>query len=115
MSAIGDGPSLLVVVSRVRGIGPGMVILAHLAITKEVVQQNESLGQRVMVGRDFASENSEPWIAIAARFVAQHLIVGPIFLDDVQHMVDRRSHSHLSRDYGFHRRRRGARKLLVVI
>src|SRR5580704_12269239 len=89
MSAVGDRPSLLVVIGGVRGVGPGMAILAHLAVTKEVVQQNKSFGQGVVVGRYFTPENSEPRIAVAARFVAQHLIVGPILLDDVENMVDR--------------------------
>jgi hypothetical protein len=69
-----------------------------VAGTVVVVEQGELLGQRVMIRRHIASEFHDGRIAIALRHVAEHLIGGAIFLDDVEDVLDRRALSGMHRN-----------------
>ena len=62
-----------------------------VAGTEIVVQQRKLLRQRVVVRRDIASEFHERRIAVPLRHVSEHLVVGAVFLDDVEHVLDRRA------------------------
>ena len=78
----------------------------------EVVQKREALHQRVRVGRDggtcgsaAVAEDCQGGVAVAAGHVAQDLIVGAVFTDDHEDVLDQRRIADLGRD----RNRRGIR------
>ena len=54
----------------------------------EIVKGHELTGDLVMVGRQGLPQNRQMRIAIALLQIAQHLIIGAVFLDDEHHMFD---------------------------
>ena len=96
-----QGPVAGDVVGVVRHRRPGVAVGRDVAVAIEVVEQHELLGQLVMVGRDVAAEHHQRRVAVAARHVAEDLVVGPILLDDVEHVLDRRRLADLGRNGGF--------------
>ena len=56
--------------------------------TVGIVQQHELAGQLVLVRRDPFAKDAQLRIAIPLRHVAQHLIVGAVFFDDVDDVPD---------------------------
>lgn len=77
---------------------PLMAVGRVRAAVIEVVQQHELLGERVLVGRHLAPELHQVRITVALRQRAQHLIVSPVFLDDVEHVLEQRRLAQLLRD-----------------
>ena len=72
-----------------------------------VVEQREALHQRVRVGRDdrvsrgvgrVDAEGCQGGVAVAADYVAQDLIVGAVFTDDQEHVLNLRGRADLGRD-----------------
>ena len=66
-----------------------MAVGAHVAIHVKVVEQDELARQRVLIGRDLLAEKHQVGRAIAFFHVPQHLVVGPVLLDDIDHVADR--------------------------
>ena len=95
---VGQGPVPRDVVGVIRHRRPGVPVGRDVAVAIQVVEQHELFGQLVMVGRDLAAEHHQRRIAVAARHVAEDLIVGAILLDDVQHILDRRRLADLGRN-----------------
>ena len=81
---------LLQKVGHVRGRRPWVTVIADFRIHEESVEDAEALRERVMVGRDGSREVREGRVAIGSRQVTEHLIVGPVLLDDVDHVLERR-------------------------
>src|SRR5262249_13716918 len=69
------------VVSVVGHCGPGMAVARHMAVAVKVVQQNELLGEPVVVGGDLFAKQDERRIPISLLHVAEDLIVGAILLN----------------------------------
>ena len=65
-----------------------MAIGADIGVDIEVIEEDELIGKFVMIGRDLLAEDGKRGIAIAFADVAQDLIVGPVFLDDVDDVFD---------------------------
>ncbi len=65
-----------------------MAIGGDHAVAIKVVQKNELLGQRVQVGGRLASEDAKLRVAVALADVAENLIVGAVFLDDVDDVLE---------------------------
>ena len=55
-----------------------------------VVQKNEIPRQFVQIGRDPLAVNAERGIAFALLHVSQDQVVGPVLLDDINHMTEKR-------------------------
>ena len=70
------------------GRGPVPAGVAALAAVEEGVEIDELAGERVLVGGHGAGEHGQPRIAVADLEIAQHLIVGAVLLDDVDHVAD---------------------------
>jgi hypothetical protein len=68
--------------------GPGPAVAGDFAAVIEIVHQHKSLGQSVQVGRDIAAEEAAGGVAVALRQIAQHLVVGPVLLHDVDDVLD---------------------------
>lgn len=68
--------------------GPGPAVAGDFAAVVEVVQQDKSLGQCVQVGRHVPPEDAAGGVTVALRQIAEHLIVGAVFLHDVDDMLD---------------------------
>src|SRR5215207_9631280 len=69
-----------------------------------------------MIGRYLASENRDPWIAVPLRDVAEDLVVGAVFLDDIEDVLDGRGGAYLRWNDGrTGNRRAGAREQVVVV
>ncbi len=61
----------------------------YFAVAIEVVQQDELPGQAMGVGRDFFREDAQVRIAVAFLHVAEDLVVGAVFANDVDAILDR--------------------------
>ena len=68
-----------------------MPVVADLSVDVEVVEQHETLRERMCVGCDVLPEQREPRIAVSLRQVAEKLVVGTVFPDDVKDVLDRRA------------------------
>ena len=75
-----------------------VAIHADLAICIEVVKQHILLGEGAVVRRDVIPEDTQIRIAITLWKVSKDLIVGSVFLDDVDHILDRAGHTGFCRD-----------------
>ena len=87
--AIAEGPEFLHEVSRVGTHGPFVAVGADFAFDIEVIEQDEVAGEFVMIRRDAFGEETEFGIAVALRQVAEDLVVGAVFLDDIEAVFDR--------------------------
>ena len=87
-SAVVHRRSLVVDVGAARGGAPLPAVLTHLTRAAEVVQIHELLGDRVKVRGDGLRELRDAGIPVAARNVAQDLVVGAVLLDDVDDVPD---------------------------
>src|SRR5262245_54025131 len=65
-----------------------MSISADDAASIKVVQRDEVAREPVMIRSDIPTELCQGRVAVALTQVAQHLIVGSVFFDDVEHMID---------------------------
>ena len=83
-----DRRGLVVDVRAARGRAPLPAVLADLARAAEVVQVDESLRERVEVGRDHLRELRDARVAVAALDVAEDLVVGAVLFHDVDHVMD---------------------------
>src|ERR1700722_445227 len=92
-----------------------MSIDAPLAVAVKIVEGDELLGQGVMVGRHFASEDREARVAIALRQVPQNLVVGSILFDDVNDVLDRGSRADFAWNYRRSFRRTRFRQQRIVV
>ena len=54
-----------------------------------VVEQHELAADLVLVGGDVFAEDAQVLAAVALRHVTEHLIVRTVFLDDIDHVLDR--------------------------
>src|SRR5216684_5255278 len=108
-SAVGIVPAerLVHVISRERSGRPVVSVGAGFGIHEETIEQTEAVRQRVMIGghdlprairtlrgsvisEDRKAGLSIGGISVAGRFhIAKHLIVGAIFLDDIDDVLDR--------------------------
>ena len=68
--------------------GPLVAVGRHHAVAVVVVQQDKLLGQGVVVGRDPPTVVAELRVAVALGKVAEDLVVGAIFLDDIDDVLD---------------------------
>ena len=66
-----------------------MAVGADFGVHVEIVQQDELAGELVQVGRDALGEEAQLRVAVALRQVAEDLVVGAVFLDDVDAVFDR--------------------------
>ena len=82
-------PHLLEVVVGERAERPVVAVGADVRVIEEAVEAAEPRDERVLVRRDGRAEHHERRIAVGARDVAQHLIVRPVFLDDVDDVFER--------------------------
>jgi hypothetical protein len=65
-----------------------MAVSGNFPAIVEIVEHAELQREFVLVGRDVCAIHGERWIAVAHRQVAENLIVGAIFLEDVDHVAD---------------------------
>ena len=93
-----------------------MPVHTDLGITVQIIEKEKLLGQTVLVGRHRTSENGESRIAVALWQVPKNLIVGAVLLDDINDMLDRRTHPHpIGQDGSTNRGRLGRAQECVVI
>ena len=69
---------------------PDVALGTDFSVGEEAVEQSEARGERMMIGRNGLSEENQRWIAVAFFQVSEHLIIGTILFDDVDHMLKRR-------------------------
>ena len=72
--------------------GDPLVTIGRLAArVVEVVEEREALSPAIVrVRRVFAAEHCQRAVAIAGGHVAQNLIVGAVFTNDEEHVLDQR-------------------------
>ena len=83
-----ERPGFLHEIGRVSAHSPFMAIGADFRIDIEIVQQNELARQRMMIWRDLLGKQAKLRIAIPFGHVAEHLIVGAIFFNHVDHIFN---------------------------
>src|SRR6185437_16150889 len=91
--AVVDLPVALEVVGADGGVGPDVAIAGDLTGVEEVVEHAELERELVLVGRDGRAVHGERGIAVAdgvaiLNEVAEDLVVGAVFLDDVDDVLD---------------------------
>ena len=86
---IGGRPQFANIVSGLSSRGPEVTVGADVAIHVEVVEQDELPRQSVLIGCYSLAEEHQVRFAVAFPDVAQHLIVGPILLDDIDNVANR--------------------------
>ena len=67
-----------------------MAVGADIGADIEVVEQHEVIGDLVMIGRDVLAEEHQRRVAIALLDIAENLVVGAVFLHDVDDVLDGR-------------------------
>src|ERR1019366_1225549 len=82
------GPHLLHVIGGDGGGGPVLAVGGDIAVDVEIVEQDEFARQFVQVGGDVFPEEDQRGVAVALFHVAQHLVVGAVFLDDVDDVLN---------------------------
>ncbi len=75
-----------------------MAVGTHFGIHIKIIQQHETPCQLVLVGSDHFREKAEIRIPVAFGHVPQHLVVGPVLLDDIEHVFDRTGIPHFLRN-----------------
>ena len=96
--AIDQRPDLFDVIGGVGGHAPFVAVGAYLAVNIEIVQEHELPGQRVVIRGNALGKNAQPRLAVALRNIAENLVVGAVFLDDVDAVFDRARLAKLARD-----------------
>ena len=84
------GKRLFQVVRYISLVRPLMPVRTEYSTAVKVIQQHEFFDELVMIRRHLATEDAQAWIAFAFLDIAKHLVVGAIFFDDVQHMLEHR-------------------------
>ncbi len=90
---IRPGPApepLLNVVCRVARVRPLVSVRRQGSAAVEVVQKRELPCQGVMVRRDLLTVLTECRVPVALGHIAQHLVIRPVLLDDVDDVFERR-------------------------
>src|SRR5579872_1954003 len=88
LAAIGDRTGLQVVVGDNRGSRQMVAVAGDFAAVVEVVENAKLQREFVLVGRDVFAVHGQRRIAIADLQVAENLIVGAVFLDDIDDVLD---------------------------
>src|SRR5208337_1462853 len=88
LAAIVDRPGPLVVVGVDGGGGPDVPVAGNFATVVEVVKDAELPRQFVLVGRDVFAIHHQRGIAVGLADVAEELVVGAVFLDDVDDVLN---------------------------
>ncbi|MGZ4482442.1 MAG: hypothetical protein ACXVY5_09560, partial [Gaiellales bacterium] len=70
-----------------------MAVLRDLGVDVEVVEQHEPAGQLAVVRRRPVLEQRQSGVAVALPEIAEHLVVGAVLLDHVDHVADRAQRS----------------------
>ncbi len=82
------GEAALHVIRDHGGISPFMAIGAQDAAAVSVIQQHKIADELVFIRRHALAELNEVGIAVAFGHVAENLVVGTIFLDDVNDVLE---------------------------
>src|SRR5262249_22163416 len=88
---VGKRPVTGDVIGVVGHCGPWMSVGRDVPIAVQVVEQDELVGQLVVVRRDLLAAHHEALVAVAAGNVAENLVVSAVFVDDVQDVLDGRA------------------------
>ncbi len=95
---VAERPGFFHEIGRIGAHRPFMAVGADFGIHIEVVQEHKFARELMMVRRDAFGEETQTGSAVALWQVAQHLIVGPVLLDDVNAIFDRAGFARRSRD-----------------
>src|ERR1035441_4021370 len=106
-AGIGGRPVALVEVGGIGRVGPGVAVDAYFAVAVEIVEDDILACESMLVGRDLLAKDGDLWIAVRFFQVAELLIVGAIFLDDVDDVLDGRRHTDALWNDGGRERRPG--------
>ena len=82
------GETFFQVVGREGRRAPLVAIGAEDASAVGVIEQHEIAHELVLIGRDALAEDAERRIAVAGRDVAEDLVVGAVFFDHVDDVLD---------------------------
>ena len=88
LATIADGPGFFDVVGDGGGSGPDVAVARNVAAVVEIVEDAELASELVLVGGDVLAVHGEAWIAVGFGKIAEDLIVGAIFLEDVNNVMD---------------------------
>ncbi len=106
------GPHLFDEIRRIRGHTPFVAVRADLALDIEIVEQNEVSSELMKIRGNPLREQAKFGVPIPLGHIAEDLVVGPVFLDDIQAVLDWRMAADRDRDRaigGRHGRHTGIR------
>src|SRR6185437_7462988 len=86
-------PGLVEVIGANGGVGPDMAFAGDSAGVVKIIEHAVLQGELVLIGRDGCAVHGQSGIAIADRpavllEIPEDLVVGAVFLDDVDHVLD---------------------------
>ncbi len=85
---IPDRPGLRNVIGNRSGIRPHMPVPGNISAVVKIVKNPELASQPVLIGGDLLAVHYQRGVAICARQIAENLIIRPVFLNNVNHVMD---------------------------
>src|ERR1700730_93918 len=67
-----------------------MPLRTDLRVGEKPIKESETEGQRMMIRRNRLSKKDQAGVTVAFFQITQDLIIGSVFLDDVDHVFERR-------------------------
>ena len=87
-ASIADGPGFFDIIGDGSRVGPDVAVAGDIATIVEIVEDAELASESVLIGRDVFAVHDERRIAVGGGDIAEDLIVGTIFLDDVDDVMN---------------------------
>src|SRR5262249_4237142 len=87
--AIIQGPHFFYEIRRIGTHAPFMTVGADFRFGEKVVEKDKFASEFVVVWRGAFGKKAQFWIAVALGQVAENLVVGAIFFNDVEDVFDR--------------------------
>ena len=94
-ASVAGGPGFFEVIGGVGAKAPVVSVSAHFAVHIEVVKQDEFLCQLMLIGGHLSSKKQQTRIPVSSGHVCEHLVIGAVFLDDIENIFDRRGIAYL--------------------
>src|SRR5215469_11620309 len=89
MAGISSGPKSRDVIGSGGGHGPEVAVGTNIPIDEEIVVEDKIPRQSVMVRSIGFSKQNQAGVPVPLGYIAEHLIIGAIFFQDVEDVLNR--------------------------
>src|SRR5262252_1265761 len=91
MPGVSSGPKSRNVIGSGGSHGPEVAVGTNVSVDEEIVVEDKIARQSVMVRSLGFSEQNQARVPVSLSHVAEHLIVGAIFFQDIENVLNRSS------------------------